>query len=57
MCAEDFLLQQGCTVEVRFDIGTDFGIEEKLYEIDLPSREEGWPEATRNDARSSSVMM
>jgi hypothetical protein len=54
ICAEDFLHQQGCTGEVRFDIVNDFGIEDKLHEIALRSREEGW---TRNDAMSSSVVM
>ena len=57
MWAEDFLHQQGCTGEVRFDIGNDFGIEDKLHEIALRSREEDWPDATRNDAISSPVVM
>jgi hypothetical protein len=57
MCAEDFLQPQGCTGEVRFDIGNNFGIEGQLHEIALRSREEDWPEATRNDAKSSSVVM
>jgi hypothetical protein len=57
MYAEDFPQQQGCTGEVRFDIGNNFGIEGKLHEIALRAREEDWPEATRNDAMSSSVVM